>query len=60
MTVFGSSRQDYSSWTDDDLYRAIDADPDCAAEYVEELKERKAAREAQAARNDELRAKYQI
>jgi hypothetical protein len=59
----------FESWTDADLYRAIDApengepgerQDEEIAEYVEELKKRKAAREALAARSAELREKYQI
>lgn len=59
----------FDSWTDRDLYRAIDAPeypeghPKHEAEvleYVDELKKRKAAREALAARSSELREKYQI
>lgn len=55
----------FDSWTDADLYRAIDApehpgDEAEIAEYVEELKKRKAAREALAVRSSELREKYQI
>ncbi len=59
----------YDSWTDNDLYRAIDSPENAEdgerreaeiAEYVAELKTRKAAREAQAAREAELRSKYQI
>lgn len=63
-----ASNHVFDSWTDKDLYRAIDAPehPEGPArdaeilEYVEELKKRKAEAERLAARSAELREKYQI
>ncbi len=52
--------QDYSSWTDADLFRAIKADPDSAEEYAQELRQRKADRAEQAKLEDELRNKYRL
>jgi hypothetical protein len=63
------SAHQYDSWKDADLYRAIDAPEYPAghpkheaeiAEYVQELKNRKAEAERLAARSAELREKYQI
>lgn len=59
----------FASWTDSDLYRAIELpeikDPGSAqeaeiAEYVEELRKRKAVRQADAEREEALRSKYRI
>lgn len=64
-----ASNHVFESWTDADLFRAIDTpengEPGEAqdreiAEYVAELQKRRDDRIAQAAREDELRAKYQI
>jgi hypothetical protein len=59
----------YTSWTDADLYRAIQTPENAEdgerreveiAEYVAELKSRAAKRAAQTVREAELREKYQI
>ncbi len=64
-----ASNHIFDSWKDADLFRAIDApengEPGEAQdrevqEYVDELKRRGEARAAQAAREEHLRAKYQI
>lgn len=71
MTTWGApaTRQTYESWTDRDLFRAIEmpeiTEPGLArdaeiAEYVQELQLRKDARESESATEARLREKYQI
>jgi hypothetical protein len=56
----------FESWTDADLYRAIDAEPEgpgqaeAIAEYVEELRARAAARARQAELEAMLQARYSL
>jgi hypothetical protein len=55
----------FDSWTDKDLYRAIDnperpGDEAEIAEYVEELKKRQAERERLAQRSAEIRKQHNI
>ena len=59
----------FGSWTDVDLYRAIDnpeiktpgpAQDAEIAEYVEELRKRQGYREREANRREELREKYRL
>lgn len=61
-----ASMGNFSSWTDGDLYRAIETEPEgpghgpAVAEYVGELRRRDAERAEAAAREARLRAKYQL
>lgn len=52
------SAHQYDSWTDQDLYRAVELDPTCAPEYVAELNARRAARAAQAELEARVNSQY--
>ncbi len=54
------SHHGYSSWTDKELYIAVETDPACADEYIAELQARAAERAAHALREKRVNEQYGI